>query len=192
MNQDTRQTRSAGRCTCLDQVAAPDTARTARRRFMARLGAGLAATAAPAWVLAKEGAHGTDVLLLSCMDYRLVDDTERYMTGRGLRDRYDHVVLAGASLGAVTSKFPAWGQTFWDHLGVAIDLHHIRKVMVLDHRDCGAYKVILGPAHLASPLSERAAHAESLNQLRAQILARHPKLDVELLLMALDGSVEKV
>jgi carbonic anhydrase len=146
----------------------------------------------PWWTLAKEGAHGTDVLLLSCMDYRLVDDTERYMTGRGLRDRYDHVVLAGASLGAVTSKFPAWGQTSWDHLGVAIDLHHIRKVMVLDHRDCGAYKVILGTAHLASPASERAAHAEALNQLRAQILARHPKLDVELLLMSLDGSVESI
>ena len=35
------------------------------------------------------------------------------------------IVLAGAALGAVTPKFPAWNQTFWEHLGVAIDLHGI-------------------------------------------------------------------
>src|SRR3954467_6569167 len=61
-----------------------------------------------------------EVLLLSCMDYRLVDETERYMTNRGLRDKYDHVVLAGASLGAVTEKYPDWNKTFWDHLALAI------------------------------------------------------------------------
>jgi hypothetical protein len=168
------------------------TAKPARRRFLGQAAAGLAGATLPVWVRAKEGAHGTDALLLSCMDYRLVDETERYMSGRGLRNRYDHVVLAGASLGAITSKFPSWGQTFWDHLGVAIDLHHIRKVMVLDHRDCGAYKVILGNAHLASLAAEREAHARALGELRTQILARHPKLEVELLLMALDGTVESI
>jgi hypothetical protein len=179
-------------CPSLGDAHAQSGAQSARRRFLGRAAAGLAATTLPVWVRAKEGAHGTDALLLSCMDYRLVDETERYMSGRGLRNRYDHVVLAGASLGAITSKFPSWGQTFWDHLGVAIDLHHIRKVMVLDHRDCGAYKVILGPAHLASATSEREAHAKALNDLRTQILSRHPKLEVELLLMALDGSVESI
>lgn len=34
------------------------------------------------------------------MDYRLTDDTVAYMEGHGLHDKYDHVVLAGASLGA--------------------------------------------------------------------------------------------
>ncbi|XLM20863.1 twin-arginine translocation signal domain-containing protein, partial [Chromobacterium piscinae] len=84
----------------------------------------------------------TDVLLLSCMDYRLVDDFGEFMNGMGLRDNYDHIVLAGASLISITDKFPAWNTTFWEHLGVAIDLHHIKKVVLLDHRDCGAYKVV--------------------------------------------------
>jgi len=62
----------------------------------------------------------SEALLLSCMDYRLVDDTERYMSGRGLRDKYDHVILAGASLGVVSEKYPSWSKTFWEHLEVAI------------------------------------------------------------------------
>lgn len=84
-----------------------------RRKFLeiASLGAGASLLTA-AWLPAR-AAGGTEALLLSCMDYRLVDEIERYMSGRGLRDKYDHIVLAGASLGAVTDKFPAWNTTFW-------------------------------------------------------------------------------
>ena len=137
-------------------------------------------------------AGSTEALLLSCMDYRLVDDIERYMSGRGLRDKYDHVVLAGASLGATTDKYPAWNKTFWDHLEIAIKLHHIRKVIVMDHRDCGAYKVILGPEHAKDLKQEKHAHASQLKNLKGMIHQKHPKLTVETLLMGLDGKVEPV
>src|SRR5262249_32088332 len=71
-----------------------------RRQFSRILAAGGAAagmgllfpSASPR--AAAEGA--TEALLLSCMDYRLTDQTTRYMSGRGLRDKYDHVILAGA------------------------------------------------------------------------------------------------
>ena len=156
---------------------------------MAVLGAGVSLLARVPWARA---AGPTDALLLSCMDYRLVDDVERYMAGRKLRDRYDHVVLAGASLGAVTDRYPAWKQTFWDHLDIAIQLHRIHTVILLDHRDCGAYKVILGAEHAKDPGTEREAHATQLRTLKTQIVARHASLKVEMLLMALDGSVEVI
>lgn len=156
---------------------------------LAALGAGAALLSATPAVRA---AGGTDVLLLSCMDFRLMDDVERYMSGRGLRDKYDHIVLAGASLGAVTDKFPAWNKTFWEHLDIAIKLHHVHKVMVLDHRDCGAYKVILGPEHAKDKATETAAHAAQLATLRRQLAEKYPKLEVETLLMSLDGKVEQV
>ena len=137
-------------------------------------------------------ADDTEALLLSCMDYRLVEDTERYMAGRGLRKKYDHIVLAGASLGAVTDKFPAWNKTFWEHLDVAIDLHHIKKVILLDHRDCGAYKVVLGEDFSKDATKETAVHADTLRELKKQILAKQSKLAVEMLLMSLDGKVETI
>jgi carbonic anhydrase len=138
------------------------------------------------------GAGKTDVLLLSCMDYRLVDYTLHYMVGRGLRDKYNHVVLAGASLGAITDKYPEWNKTFWDHLSLAIKLHSIRCVMVLDHRDCGAYKLILGEDCCNTLEKETRAHRIQLQGLEEEIKKRYSNLEVELLLMNLNGVVEKI
>ena len=165
-----------------------------RRQFcrLAALGCGAALfeVARPYRTASASGA--VDALLLSCMDYRLVDDTERYMAGRGLRDKYDHIVLAGASLGALTDKYPDWGRTFWEHLDVAIQLHQVHKVMVVDHRDCGAYKTILGEDLAKDPSRETTVHGTQLKALREQIKKKHAALEVELLLMALDGKVEAV
>jgi carbonic anhydrase len=169
-----------------------------RRRWQLVLGA--AALAFFAGVPALRGAghdtpgasHGTEVMLLNCMDYRLVDQTAQYMAKRGFKGKYDDIVLAGAALGAVTEKHPAWNETFWDELGVALDLHHIHKVMVLDHRDCGAYKVILGEDFAKDPANETAVHTAQLKRLGEAIHAKYPALEVELLLMALDGKVETI
>ncbi|UKJ75111.1 carbonic anhydrase [Azospirillum brasilense] len=167
-----------------------------RRTFLkiAALGAG-AALMAPLTLGAAGAAQPdgeVDALLLSCMDYRLIDDIGRYMDGRGLTNRYDHVILAGASLGALTDQKKAWGEAFWDHVAVARQLHRIKRVMVMDHRDCGAYRVFLKTDVAADPDKETAAHAEQLRALGAAIKARHPGLEVELLLMSLDGSVESI
>ena len=134
----------------------------------------------------------TDALLLSCMDFRLTDDIVRYMDGRGMTDRYDHVVLAGASLGAMTEKFSEWGKTFRDHLQVAIDLHHIKRVIIMDHRDCGAYKTILGEDFAKDPARETQIHTEYLTRLAAEVGKLHPDLMVETVLMNLDGTVEVI
>jgi carbonic anhydrase len=171
-----------------------DEQRQDRRQFLKTLA--VAGSTAGVMLLFPEAnlraAAQTEVLLLSCMDFRLVDDTARYMKTRGLTGKYDHIILAGAALGALTEKFPAWNQTFWDHVSVAIDLHRIQKVMVLDHRDCGAYKVILGQDFAKDPAKETTIHAAQLKQLRKLIQAKYPNLAVELLLMALNGKVDVI
>jgi carbonic anhydrase len=164
-----------------------------RRKFVMLTTLGSAAALLGAFAPRGARAAGsTEALLLTCMDFRLMDDIERYMSGRGLRDKYDHIVLAGASLGALTNKYPAWGQTFWNHLDIAIELHHVHKVIVLDHRDCGAYRVILGEDLGRDAARERMVHAAQLRRLADQIRMKHPKLEVEQLLMSLDGKVEKI
>lgn len=178
-------------CCTHDETPATE---TSRRSFLqlATLGAGASLLAAVLPVSNALAAGQTEALLLSCMDFRLMDDVERYMSGRGLTDKYDHIVLAGASLGAITDKFPAWNKTFWEHLDIAIKLHNIHKVIVMDHRDCGAYKVVLGEDFAKNPAKETAAHATQLKTLGGMIRKQHPKLEVELLLMALDGKVEVI
>lgn len=170
-----------------------------RRSFLNLTAAGmgtalLSALAAPLLQQPIARASGkAEALLLTCMDYRLMDEVAAYMQGRGLKDEYDHVVLAGGSLGATTDKKPEWNQTFWGHLEVSIALHQIEKVIVLDHRDCGAYNVLLNYEKLSKdPALETQIHTGRLQTLAKAIKDKYPKLEVELLLMALDGKVETI
>ncbi len=167
---------------------------TSRRVFLkASLPAGVGALlASRVRAGSPHDSHQAEALLLTCMDYRLHDETERYMTGRGLRNKYDQIVLAGASLGAVTEQRPDWNKTFWDHLALAMELHKIHRVMVMDHRDCGAYKLLLGEDFSKDPKKETEAHAVQLKRLEGLIKERHGELEVELLLMSLTGKVERV
>jgi len=137
-----------------------------RREFIKLATLGVGAVLLGSFLPRTALAGQADALLLSCMDYRLVDDTERFMARKGLKDKYDHVILAGASLGALTGKFPAWNKAFWEHLGVAIQLHSVHKVVLLDHRDCGAYKVVKGEDFGKTPDKETEVHAETMMALR--------------------------
>lgn len=167
--------------------------RNSRRTFLklAALGAGVSLLA-PTIPGTARASGNVEALLLTCMDYRLLDDVSAYMHSRDLAKRYDHIILAGASLGALTDKKPTWGEEFWDHVQVACDLHHIRKVIVIDHRDCGAYKVFLGADLKDDPAKETEVHSGYLKKLGAMLKQKHPELDVELHLMSLDGKVEDV
>lgn len=162
----------------------------ARRNFLKlALVGGAVVTAGSALPFAPAQAGAADALLLSCMDYRLVDDIVRYMDSHDMTNKYDHVVLAGASLGAVSEKLN-WGKTFWDHLNVALELHHVHKVIILDHKDCGAYRVVFGRDFKGE--EEMAVHREQLAILKSAIKAKYPELGVETLIMDLDGTVREV
>ncbi|MGE0716875.1 MAG: carbonic anhydrase [Alphaproteobacteria bacterium] len=163
-----------------------------RRHFLGAMAVGTGVLAAGLLPGPVRAAGTADALLLSCMDYRLIDDIVRYMDGRGLTNNYDHVILAGASLGVLQDKNATWGKTFWDHVDAAIQLHAIKRVIVMDHRDCGAYRLFLGAEAVKDAPSELGAHTTQLRGLKSRINAQYPKLEVELLLMALDGKVEAI
>jgi hypothetical protein len=114
------------------------------------------------------------VLLLTCMDFRFFVMIAKIMEVVGLAGKYDHVILAGAALGAVVLQEPAepaWHQTFFDHVELAKELHKIKYVLVMEHRDCGAY----GPEGfnlLVPPFSEeteRRVHGEQVDKLQEKI-----------------------
>jgi carbonic anhydrase len=166
---------------------------TDRRQLLRSLGLGGALISLNAIPFARAlAAGGTDALLLNCIDYRLTGATTNFMTRQHMAGKYDQVVLAGAALGAKNDKFPDWSKTFWDHVQVALDLHHIHKIVIVDHRDCGAYNVILGKDLASNPKEEFEVHATQMRSLRTDIAAKYPSLQVEMFLMALNGSAETV
>jgi carbonic anhydrase len=85
-----------------------------------------------------------NVLLLSCMDLRLIDDIVRFMEADNLSNRYDQLVFAGAAFGVIQQTHKSWRDAFFDHLDIAVELHDIHDVYIMEHRNCGAYAKILG------------------------------------------------
>lgn len=160
-----------------------------RRGF---LGAGLFAVGAAGLMPTSAFAGHAEALALTCIDYRLVDDAVHFFDGKHLTNEYDQVSLAGASLAAVSDKFPSSNAAFWDHVQIAKTLHHIEKVIVLDHRDCGAFKVAFGDKFAAERAAETAQHKQVMVQMKAALTKRHPDLGAKFYLLALDGSVEEI
>lgn len=163
-------------------------ARFDRRRFLhVAAGAGVIA-ALPSFAFSAEGNY--DAMLLTCIDPRFPQLTINYMRARHMVGKYSQFSIAGASIGVVAPEFKDWSKAFWDNLATSIQIHHIPKVIAMNHRDCGAAKIVYGEAKVANPQIETATHKAVLLEFRKQVAERQPKLRVELGLMALNGKVE--
>lgn len=141
---------------------------------------------------APDPSHQTEALVLNCMDYRLIGPVADYLTSRGLQGRYDQIVLAGGAIGVMSDETSAWAETFWQHVRLARDLHGIRRIIVIDHRDCGACKAFVGQTCADERERETVIHMIWMEALADEIRTREPDLEVELLLMDLDGTVEEI
>ena len=152
------------------------------------LAGGAALLLRPQLVLAASGEY--EAMILACIDPRLQDPVHAYAQKQGLTGKYSQFVIAGAAIGAVAPSFKDWHKSFWDNLAVSVDLHKIKKVIAIDHRDCGAAKIAYGEAKVANPQIETDTHKAALAEFREQVKQRQPKLACETGLMALDGTIQ--
>ena len=175
----------ASGCTCCADLLQP---RLARRTFFGMAGAAVLASSLPRGAAAAEGHY--EAMLLNCIDPRFPENTIAYMRKRDMVGKYSQFVIAGGAIGVIAPAFKEWAPAFWGNLAASIQLHHIPKVIVLNHRDCGAAKIAYGADAVKDPASETATHKAALAMFRAELAKRHPDLTAETGLMALDGSVE--
>jgi carbonic anhydrase len=163
--------------------------RPCRRCFLQLAGgAGLLAAASPFAAFAAEGDY--DAMLLSCIDPRMVSPVYKYMDQRSLTGQYSQFVIAGAAVAVVAPKFEAWRPAFWENLAATVQLHHIKRLIAIDHRDCGAAVIAYGAASIADPQIETETHRKAFTELRKEVGQRQPGLTIETGLMALNGSIQ--
>jgi hypothetical protein len=128
--------------------------------------------------------HDASAIILTCMDFRDIDDLVYMANNLGLNNNYDHFILAGASFGLL-DKNDTWNNSanestvvssssltpssslppsslipsltsilnttdetilqnaFYIHVILAVVLHKIQKIIIIDHMDCGACLTIL-------------------------------------------------
>ena len=159
-----------------------------RRRFLhLTAGAGMLA-AFPSLAFGAEGNY--EAMLLTCIDPRFPQPTINYMKSRKMIGKYSQFTFAGASIGVVAPVFKTWAPAFWENLAASMQLHHIPKVIAMNHRDCGAAKIAYGAEKVANKQIETETHKAALMEFKKQVAEKQPSLKVELGLMALDGKVE--
>lgn len=118
------------------------------------------------------------VFVISCIDPRYTFAVEEYLLQQlGPATNYDLFVLAGAALGgrltgfgstfpncAIVSTGNTWREALFDHLQVAITLHNVTEIYIIDHANCGAYRECSGT-------ETTAGHFSQFTGLRAEINA---------------------
>jgi hypothetical protein len=133
-------------------------------------------------------AHTAKAIVLTCMDFRLIDDAVLFFNTIGLNNNYDNFILAGASLGYNQTVYLAWSETFDKHIELSEQLHDITDVIVVDHMQCGAYKLFNNLASIPRE-TEIEMHKSNFTQFKQTINAKYPHLNVSTYLMDLDGTI---
>lgn len=114
-----------------------------------------------------------DVLVVHCIDYRLQVFLNRWLVSNLPAQSYDRVAIAGG----VNDVFYIIRQ-----VDVAVRLHSIERVVLINHEDCGAYG--------AAGNYER--HKSDLEEAERKIEALFPELNIETYYLHLDGIFEQV
>lgn len=140
----------------------------------------------------KDKIHKKEIgLALSCIDYRLFDATIELLKKDCRVDAFDHTILAGASLGYNQIKYKCWPKTLRNHIDLAIELHKIKKIVVIDHEDCGAYKLFY-PDLEEKPHREKHYHKKNVKKFIKTMKSIYPDLHYSGYLLALDGTFTKI
>ena len=129
-------------------------------------------------------------MVLSCMDPRFQSIVYNYLKKKNLNGKYSYFTIAGSAIGVTAPKFREWHKTFWDNLETSIKLHKIKKLIVINHRDCGAAKIINGKKNF-DYFHETKIHRSSFTKIKKKFKNKHPNLNIETILVSLKKKVEK-
>lgn len=117
--------------------------------------------------------HHCEAIVVTCIDFRLQEAINKWISQNFRPKTYDRVALAGG----VKDLNTVLGQ-----IDIAVRLHHIKKVVLINHEDCGAYGEVGTPKK----------HLEDLKSARAKAREVYPNLEVEIYYLHLGGTFEPI
>ena len=125
-----------------------------------------------------------EAMVLSCMDPRFQSKVYKYLKKKKLTGKYSSFTIAGAAIGVTAKKFKKWHSTFLDNLSTSIKLHKINKLIVINHRDCGAAKIVNGEKKFNSTI-ENKIHKDSFKKLKKVLNKKFPLLKINFKILSL-------
>ena len=125
-----------------------------------------------------------EAMVLSCMDPRFQPKIYKYLKGKKLTGKYSAFTIAGAAIGVTHKKFKKWHSTFIDNLSTSIKLHKIYKLIVINHRDCGAAKIVNSKKKFNS-IIENKIHKDSFKEIKKNLNKKFPNLKIYFKILSL-------
>lgn len=126
-------------------------------------------------------------MVLGCIDPRLQVPTQTFLKKKGLDGECSHMSIAGAAIAAVAPRFEAWHQAVWDNIDVSLRLHRFPKLILIQHRQCGAATEAYGYLYEKNRKGAKKLYRTVAKTFRRELAERHPQLKLEAFLMDLKG-----
>ena len=160
------------------------------RRHLLGFGLGAAALSVAGPALAADGEY--EAMLMKCIDPRFTTYTWKYMSSRGWENQYSQFNIAGGPIAAVAPIFQEWRAAWEANLDISVQLHNVKRLIGMAHRDCGAAALAYGNRIKTDRAFETEMLSQGLRAFRDQASKRQPQLVIELGIMDLTGTVETV
>lgn len=130
--------------------------------------------------------HSCEAVVLTCIDFRFWKETIEFVEDKLGIKLYDFPSLPGSAKAINESSDLAMSC-----ISVPCDLHHVGKIVIINHQDCGAYG---GSAKFnGDSVAEQKFHEGELQKAKAKILEKYPEKEVILAYAKLvddGGSIE--
>ena len=121
-------------------------------------------------------------MVLSCIDPRFQSKVFNYLKKKKLTGKYSSFTIAGGGIGVTAKKFKKWHLTFWENLSTSIKLHKISSLIVINHNDCGAAKIVNGNKKFNLSVEDK-IHKESFIKIKKELKKKYPNLKVSFKIM---------
>lgn len=114
--------------------------------------------------------HYCQDAIVRCIDFRvsrekLVEVLNKALDDQREIEQFDDITGAGASLAVLKEEY--W-PLICDEITVAVNLHRVRRIFLIDHHDCGAYG---GVERFGGNLkAERDFHIEEMHKAKKKLL----------------------
>ena len=125
-------------------------------------------------------------MVLSCMDPRFQNLVHNHLKKKKLTGKYSAFTIAGGAIGVTNQKFKKWHKTFYENLNTSVKLHKINKLIVINHQDCGAAKIVK-----KKNKTEEELHRDSFLVIKKKISKRFPTMKIEFYVINLLKKIKK-
>lgn len=132
--------------------------------------------------------HSCEAVILACIDFRFWKETARFVEEKLGIKSYDFPKMPGAA--KAINECADDADIAMKCIGVPCDLHHVKKIVVVNHADCGAYG---GSAKWGGDIeAEQKFHEAELRKAKEKISSKYSSKKVILVYAKLVDKGESV